>query len=529
MNKQAPVVARRTLERRATWRLWFCVLPAALLAGAGSACGGRIGTTGDAGTDGTIPGPDAAVCPVSPGCPVDCGNGMCGADENCDNCAADCGQCTSSCGDTVCDPTDHCSTCPSDCGTCSGSTAVVTRGPYLQVGTPTSVVIKWRTDQPTDSWVEAGVSAENLNRVASSSSSTTEHEVTLTGLSPNVTYYYAFGSSEAELSGGDGGHSFTTSPAVGTPLSTRIWIIGDSGTGNDKARAVRDAFSVYTQSRRPNLWLMLGDNAYENGTDSEYQSAVFDTYPDQLRTAVVWPTLGNHDGKSADSSTQSGPYYDIFTLPKNGEAGGVPSGTEAYYSFDYANIHFICLDSHDTDTAPDGAMLGWLENDLAANNSDWLIAFWHHPPYSKGSHDSDSEGSLIDMRENALPILEQYGVDLVFAGHSHSYERSMLLNGHYGDSDSLNSSMIIDSGDGDESGDGAYDKSSSSDGAVYVVAGSSGKISSAPLDHPAMIVNWVELGSVIVDVDDSRLETIFLNDDGTIRDDFVVLKTNGGL
>ena len=48
-------------------------------------------------------------------------------------------------------------------------------------------------------------------------------------------------------------------------------------------------------------------------------------------------------------------------------------------------------------------MLNWLENDLAATSKDWIIAFWHQPPYSKGTHDSDREGDLIEMRENALP------------------------------------------------------------------------------------------------------------------------------
>ena len=86
-------------------------------------------------------------------------------------------------------------------------------------------------------------------------------------------------------------------------------------------------------------------------------------------------------------------------------------------------------------------MLTWLEADLAANTNEWLIAFWHHPPYSKGSHDSDWEMELIQMRENALPLLESYGVDLVLSGHSHCYERSYFLDGHYGRSSALRPEM----------------------------------------------------------------------------------------
>ena len=68
-----------------------------------------------------------------------------------------------------------------------------------------------------------------------------------------------------------------------------------------------------------------------------------------------------------------------------------------------------------------------------------MIAFCHHPPYTKGSHDSDADIELMEMRQNALPILEDAGVDLVLSGHSHSYERSFLIDGHYGTSSTFTS------------------------------------------------------------------------------------------
>src|SRR5439155_1634246 len=178
-----------------------------------------------------------------------------------------------------------------------------------------------------------------------------------------------------------------------------------------------------------------------SGSAQEYQAAVFNMYPEMLRKTVLWPAYGNHDGSAADSATNTGPYYDIFTLPKQAEAGGVASGTEAYYSFDYANIHFVELESYETDRSPTGPMLTWLQRDLAANTQPWVIVFFHHPPYSKGSHDSDTEIELMEMRRNALPILENFGVDLVLCGHSHSYERSFLIDGHYGDSTTFSAAM----------------------------------------------------------------------------------------
>ena len=408
----------------------------------------------------------------------------------------------------------------------------VVRGPYLQSGTPTNVVVRWRTDVLTDGRVCYGTAPVDLTPAdlvcVDDRLSRTNHEVTLSGLNPDTKYFYAIGTTTKTLAGGGADHFVVTAPPPGTPKPTRIWVLGDSGTADAGAAAVRDAYFSFTGSRETDLWLMLGDNAYSDGTDAQYQAAVFNMYPTLLRKSVLWPTLGNHDGHSADSATQSGPYYDIFTLPRNGEAGGVASGTEAYYSFDYGNIHFIVLDSFDSDRSPGGAMMTWLETDLAATKQDWIIAFWHHPPYSKGSHDSDTETELIQMRQNALPILEQGGVDLVLAGHSHSYERSFLIDGHYGTSNTLVPSMILDSGDGQPTGTGAYQKSTEGpaphQGAVYTVAGSSGHTSSGSLNHPVMFISLSVLGSLVLDVEGNRLDATFLDSGGGIRDTFTILK-----
>jgi hypothetical protein len=273
---------------------------------------------------------------------------------------------------------------------------------------------------------------------------------------------------------------------------------------------------------------MLGDNAYPWGTDIEYQAAVFEMYPTMLRKSALWPTFGNHDAISADSSTQSGPYYEIFSMPTQAEAGGMPSGTKAYYSFDYANLHFICLDSQGSSRLTTGAMMTWLRADLASTAQRWIIAFWHHPPYSKGSHDSDIESRLVEMRQNALPILEAGGVDLVLTGHSHSYERSFLLDGHYGLSITLTARMIRDSGDGRVGGTGPYRKPTSGpaphEGAVYAVAGSSGQTSGGLLNHPAMFISLNRLGSMVLDVSGNRLDALFLRENGAIDDRFTVIK-----
>jgi PKD repeat protein len=404
----------------------------------------------------------------------------------------------------------------------------ITRGPYLQSGSAGGVVVRWRTDVPTDSRVRYGFDPASLSFVEDDPRLVTDHAVALRGLAPGTTYHYAVGTTSLVLAGGDAGHFVATAPLPGTRRPTRVWVIGDSGTAGAGAAAVRDAYAAYGAGRRADLWLMLGDNAYPDGTDAQYQAAVFDMYPEILRNTVLWPTLGNHDGVTADSATQSGPYYDIFTLPARGEAGGLASGTEAYYSFDHANVHFVCLDSNETDRSPSGAMLAWLAQDLAATSQDWIVAFWHHPPYSKGSHDSDYEIQLVEMRENVLPVLEAAGVDLVLAGHSHSYERSFLLDGHHGPSWTFAPGMMVDAGDGRIGGDGAYRKPAAgpapNEGAVYAVAGSSGLTDGGPLDHPAMYVSLNVLGSLVLDVEGLRLDGTFLDASGAVLDTVTILK-----
>lgn len=413
----------------------------------------------------------------------------------------------------------------------TGAPALV-RGPWLQRGTPSSVTIRWRTDQPTDSRVWYGVSPGGMTATQDDPALTTEHEVVVTGLLPETRYDYAVGSTTALLAGLDGSCTFRTFPPTGAPSPARFWILGDSGLPGTMQNGVRDAWESWSGGDAADVWLMLGDNAYNAGTDSEYQAGLFTPYAAQLKKTILWTTRGNHDVLYSGAAND---YYDLFTLPTAGEAGGVPSGTEAYYSFDYGDIHCVCLDSEGTSRSVNGAMLNWLRLDLAASSQAWTVAFWHHPPYTKGSHDSDdpldSGGRMRDMRTNVLPILDSLGVDLVLTGHSHSYERSVLLREHYGTSGSLAPSMIVDGGTGDPNGDGAYVKptpgAAPREGAVYAVAGSAARTDGGPLNHPAMVRSLNVGGSLILDFAGNRMDGHFLDQSGTIRDTFTLIKGTG--
>jgi len=414
----------------------------------------------------------------------------------------------------------------------------VIRGPYLQIPTPTSMIVRWRTDIATDSRVSYGASPGSLTTDVDDGASVTDHEIEVGSLAPNTTYFYSVGTTTTELAGNDADHHFSTSPSTGTSQPIRIWALGDSGfaTPGDcllspecDAPAVRDAYLALPGADDTDLLFLLGDNAYLAGTDAQFQTAFFDMHQDLLRRVPALPTFGNHEALSSNSISETGPWFDMFTNPAGGEAGGVMSTTEAYYSFDYANVHVIVLDSQSSDRSPGSAMLTWLETDIMGATADWIIAFWHHPPYSKGLlHDSDVESREVQMRENVVPILEANGVDLVLTGHSHSYERSYLLDGHYDLSPTLTPDMILDSGSGDPSTDGAYRKASlgaaANEGAVYVVAGSSSEVRNATLNHPAHRIGLLELGSVVLDIDGTTLTARFLNDSGAVTDTFTMVK-----
>ncbi len=531
---------------------------------------------------------------------------------------------------------------------------VITRGPYLQLGTTNSMVVRWRTAQPRPSVVKFGRAPDKLSKEARASGTLAEHVVLFTNLQPDTKYFYSIGerdtpmivsltndlaristtngtlyvssrSTNLEIAavtngtllfshqrgrlsittedgrwkqdttnttllvstltslinlsvsngalavassdhiipmdggevgkrakkptrhfavgttnvtfvGADSNTFFVTHPPIGPAKPTRIWVLGDPGTRKKEQFKVRDAYYQWNGDRSTDLWIMLGDNAYSAGKDDEYQGGVFDAYKSMLRKSVLWPCLGNHDAGSANSPTQSGVYYDIFTLPSQAQAGGVMSGTEAYYSFDYANMHFVVLDSADSDWSENGLMVRWLKADLEANQQEWLIAFSHHPPYTKGSHDSDrdkdSDARMRKMREVVLPMLESHGLDLMMVGHSHAYERSYLLDGLYGSSTNINEQVNFKSAkDGRADGTGIYTKPTPKlgvhEGAVYVVAGSSGQVSGGKLQHPAMCLSLNVLGSLVLDIDGPRLDATFIDEKAVVRDYFTIQKGTG--
>lgn len=411
----------------------------------------------------------------------------------------------------------------------------VHRGPYLQSAGPNGITVCWYTDVPSSTRVRYGPSPAELTSTYEVATPVMQHEAVISGLQPGTTYYYAIGTSSQDLAGGDATHFFKTSPEQGSEQPLRIWVTGDNGSGFPAQTSVRNAYNNFIAgSPKADTWLMLGDNVYIHGRETEYYIAMFrNMYEGILRNTTLWPSPGNHDYYVSDMNglTNTGPYFRIFAPPTQGQCGGVASNTEAYYSYDVGNVHFVALDSYGLSRAANGPMATWLHADLAwaRANAKWTIAYWHHPPYSKGGHDSDSPGESTEMRANIGPILEQYGTDMVFLGHSHCYERSYLIDGHYGTSGTFNAGTHgIDMTSGRIGAPHAYMKPADPTahaGTVYTVCGVAGKKEGGPLNHPVMYMSsGAHYGFMIVDVKGDSLHAAFINDAGAVVDHFDIVK-----
>ncbi len=372
--------------------------------------------------------------------------------------------------------------------------AGLTRGPYLQLADATGITVVFRTDSPAMGSVRYGTSGGPLSGLVSDPMPTSMHALRLSGLLPATSYGYEVVVDGVTVAGGEA-FRFRTHPPVGIAAPFRLFAWGDSGTGTPGQLAVAERLA--DQVGDATLSLILGDIIYDVGAPELYDDRFFSPYAPLLRRMVVWPTIGNHD---VGQDPLGGPYLDAFVLPTNN-----PANTELYYSFDYGDAHFVCLDTHVSGHAAGSAQLQWAAADLAASNATWKIVYFHVPPYSGGTHLDNPT-----VRSGIVPLVEAAGVDLVFSGHSHVYERTYLLQNH-----------AIAQAD-----PSTYVKASPDAGTLYVVSGTAGQ--SGALADPAHPLMAFQVGNVtghsVVDVSGDTLHGYFLREDGTAVDLFRLSK-----
>jgi len=452
---------------------------------------------------------------------------------------------------------------------CTPPLPVLTRGPYLQVGTQTSIIIRWRTDIAENSRIRWGTAFGTYPNTVDSAITTTEHIVQISGLTADTKYWYTIGSTTQTLQAANSNY-FLTLPPSNTTRKLRFLALGDCGNNSANQVNVKNTFINYIGSNDIDAMLLLGDNAYASGTDAEFQSNFFNVYKDDLlKYYKLYPAPGNHDygnsaantGKTGSTPALSMPYHLNFSVPSAGQNGGVASNVKNYYSFNIGDVHFISLDSYGKDDGnttklydTSGTQATWLKADLAANTKRWTIAYFHHPPYTKTSHSSDynagaGELDLVAIREKFVRILERNGVDLILCGHSHGYERSYLLKNFYNtyasplEDASFNAAIHTATGttqNGKYDGTAnacafAYNSGKYNHGSVYVVSGTAGQVSNASqaAGYPqnCMYYSYVHVnngGSLYFEIDSNRLDVKFVSYTTSptpiIRDQFTILK-----
>ncbi len=238
--------------------------------------------------------------------------------------------------------------------------------------------------------------------------------VELTGLAPQTRYCYRAGSwdgfdEQAQTFKGvnlSGLHCFTTAPAPAADAAFRYVVAGDSRGGYEDIAANIERLRALDAD----FWLFSGDM---NGMGNQQEwDAWFAAMAPLVNDTVLMPIQGNHE-------VFAEVYYHQFALPR---AEGLPAGYQEFaWSFDYGNTHFVGLNSNGVEIVR--GQVDWLRNDLAAarQNPDivWTVVQFHHPAYSASNH-----GSTDRVLEHWVPVLEEQGVDLAFAGHDHNYERS---------------------------------------------------------------------------------------------------------
>ena len=187
-------------------------------------------------------------------------------------------------------------------------------------------------------------------------------------------------------------------PLPSGPDAVRFAVIGDSGTGRKAQYEVAARLADYHRHYPFDFVIMLGDNMYGSQRPEDFVKKFERPYAPLLEAGVkFYAALGNHDNPPEVN-------YKPFNMDGRN-----------YYTFTKGSAQFFVLDSNYMDPK----QLAWVEQELKASNKRWKIAYFHHPLYSSGKR----HGSETDLRALLEPLLVQHGVDVVFAGHEHFYER----------------------------------------------------------------------------------------------------------
>lgn len=292
--------------------------------------------------------------------------------------------------------------------------------PYLQNVKPDGITVMWELSGVADAEVEFGPDSSYGSRAigvgTATGSGSYVYKSVLTGLEPGRTYQYRTWIGGQEAKGGQ----FITSPAGAEGFAFSVWADSQgSNHGTYSADPLEPTKSMFRHMAAHGIdfGVTAGDLAENGASYTDVRQYYVDRVAVLLGTVVPWfVAWGNHDG---GSTTVIRKYADLPSQLRPGFTAGYGS-----YSFDYAGCHFICLDN----ASRDSDIVGWLEGDLqsdANRNARFTFLFVHVPPYCELWISGDSF-----LRSRLVPLMEAYGVDVCFSGHTHEYSRG-YRNGVY--------------------------------------------------------------------------------------------------
>lgn len=284
----------------------------------------------------------------------------------------------------------------------------IVEGPLVQQATTDGAVLVWYTSRPAPGLQvlvsqEDADQSEAMARGWTVASSGRRNVARIRGLLAHQQYRYRIMQGNRTLAQA----VLRTAALPGTPF--HFVVFGDSGD----ASQTQYALARRIEQVDPDFLVHTGDLVYPRGARTAYRRAFFEPYRRLIRRVAFWPVPGNHDVAKPDFGA---PFREVFELPGNGPEQVTP---EHAYWFDYADARFVMIDSNLPERVLAERVAPWLEATFAGFPGLWRFVVLHHPPYTVGAH-KPSEA----VRKALVPAFEAAGVDIVFSGHDHMYERT---------------------------------------------------------------------------------------------------------
>jgi len=281
-------------------------------------------------------------------------------------------------------------------------------GPMVQLLGEDTATIVWFTSRPDSTDTFRYVFDGRSERTMPVERDGTRHRVKLTGLSADTRYAYTIALPSRVLAAA----SCRTAKPAGKSFT--FLAFGDSGLGGPEQYRLAARMIDY----RPDFIVHTGDLIYPGGERWRYRERFFEPYAALIRELPFWPSLGNHD---VGKRNKGQPFRDVFDLPENGPATQPP---EYNYWFDYADARFVVINSNVGIEVLRDEVAPWCEQVLGSAKARWKFAVFHHPPYTNGKYAPNT-----NEQSTLVPAFERTGVDIVFCGHDHLYERTVPMRG----------------------------------------------------------------------------------------------------